>query len=380
MSKLGIVIFFFLPLGLFAQKDTARKVDANFLFNYYDQDGGHSAVTGGRGTQELQDVAGKMVIKVEMDSVTQFYTSLSVNRYSSASTDRIDSRLSSASARDYHAEINMGYEKKKNKKLSTGGSFYGAVESDYISMGVGCSLKRKEVKQGTYSLKLKGYYDSWILIYPEELRRENFRMAPTDKRYSVNLMQEYSWNISKRASAVLTLDLTWQNGMLSTPFHRVYFKDTTAVSIEQLPKNRFKVPLGIELNAFLSDFLILKTKMRLYSDNFGIDAFTGKINPVFLVSKSLSIAPFYRYHIQSSSKYFNPFAQNQFSEKYYSSDYDLSAINSNNFGLRVKYNPSYGVLGKNRLGWKNIGIKYSNYSRSDGLKANIIGINCTFEW
>jgi hypothetical protein len=118
----------------------------------------------------------------------------------------------------------------------------------------------------------------------------------------------------------------------------------------------------------------------LYSDNFGIDAFTGKINPVFLVSKSLSIAPFYRYHIQSSSKYFNPFAQNQFSEKYYSSDYDLSAINSNNFGLRVKYNPSYGVLGKNRLGWKNIGIKYSNYSRSDGLKANIIGINCTFEW
>ena len=380
MNRLLCSILVSLSGVCFAQTDSTDKVDANFIFNYYEQDGNHSAVTGGRGTQELQDIAGKLVVKVEMDSVNTLFTSLSINKYSSASTDRIDSRLSSASARDYHMELGIGFEKKKNDKLSTGGSFYGAVESDYVSLGLGYSLKRKDVKRGTYTLKIKGFYDSWILVYPEEIRREYFRMAPTDKRYSINFAQGYSWNVSKKMKAKLSLDLTWQHGMLATPFHRVYFLDTVAVGIEQLPENRLKIPVGLETNTYLSDLVILKTKVRLYADNFGVNAFTGNISPVLLVSKSMSLAPFYRYHVQSGSKYFNTFAKNVFNDSYYTSDYDLSGFSSNSFGVTLKYNPVYGVLGKNRMGWKNIGIRYSNYSRSDGLAANIIGLNCGFVW
>ena len=381
MIRVFAIILMLFSYAGFAQSDTTvRKVDANFVFNYYEQDGNHSAVTGGRGTQELQDIAGKLILKIDMDSVHTLLTSLSVNRYSSASTDRIDSRLSSASARDYHLELGVGFEKKKNEKLSTGGSFYGAVESDYISLGLGYSLKRKKVKKGTYTLKVNGFYDSWILIYPEEIRRENFRMAPTDKRYSINLSQGFAWNVSRRVNAKILLDLTWQNGMLATPFHRVYFEDTAAIGIEQLPENRFKIPVGLESNAFLADYLILKTKVRLYTDNFGVNAFTGNISPVLLVSRAISIAPFYRYHVQSSSRYFNTFSNNRFEDRYVTSDYDLSGFNSNSFGITLKYNPLYGILGKNKLGWKNIGLRYTNYSRSDGLAANIVGINCGFVW
>ena len=241
---LPLIFFLLLGFNAFTQSDSSKKVDVNFLFNYYDQEGDHSAVTGGKGTQELQDVAGKIVMKVNLDSASTLFTGLSLNRYSSASTDRIDSRLSSASAIDYHLEVNVGYEKRINDKLTKGGNFYSAVESDYISMGLGYSLKRKKVKNGTYGLKINGFYDSWIIIYPEELRRANFRMVHTDKRYSLNLSQSYTWNMSRRMKASFNLDLTWQSGLLSTPFHRVYFSDTAAVSVEQLPGNRIKIPVG----------------------------------------------------------------------------------------------------------------------------------------
>lgn len=377
---LPLIFFLLLGFNAFTQSDSSKKVDVNFLFNYYDQEGDHSAVTGGKGTQELQDVAGKIVMKVNLDSASTLFTGLSLNRYSSASTDRIDSRLSSASAIDYHLEVNVGYEKRINDKLTKGGNFYSAVESDYISMGLGYSLKRKKVKNGTYGLKINGFYDSWIIIYPEELRRANFRMVHTDKRYSLNLSQSYTWNMSRRMKASFNLDLTWQSGLLSTPFHRVYFSDTAAVSVEQLPGNRIKIPVGFQWNYFATDYLILRTKARLYQDNFGINALTVEASPVFLVNNYLSIAPFYRYHTQSESKYFNSFAQNRFNDDYYTSDYDLSGFRSTKYGVEVKYNPLYGVLGKNRLGMKNIGFRYSRFSRSDGLEAHIFGLNCGFVW
>lgn len=377
---MSMILFLLATANGMAQQDTARKVDVNFLFNYYEQDGNHSAVTGGTGTQKLGDKAGKIQLIVDMDTVNTLTTSLSLNRYTSASTDRIDSRLSSASAEDYHLELQVDYDKKKNDSLSVGGSFFSSVESDYISMGLGYHLRRKKVKNGTYTMRLNGFYDSYILIYPEELRNADFRMAPTDKRYTLNLSQSYNWFMSKRINAGITLDLTWQNGMLGTPFHRVYFKDTSAVSIEQLPENRFKVPLGFQINYFASDYLILKGRARLYTDDFGIQAMTLEAQPVFLLSNYLSLSPFYRFHSQSAAKFFNPYAENSFEDLYYTSDYDLAALKTHKYGVQMKYKPLYGVLGKDKLGWKSVGLRYSKYSRSDGLEASTLSFAFGFVW
>lgn len=380
LKTLLIVLILLAAANVIAQQDTSRNVDVNFLFNYYEQDGNHSAVTGGKGTQELQDKAGKIQLIVDMDTNSTLATSLSLNRYSSASTDRIDSRLSSASAEDYHLELQVDYDKKKNDSLTTGGSFFSSVESDYISIGLGYHLRRKKVKNGTYSMRLNGYYDSYILIYPEELRQAEFRMAPTDKRYTLNFSQSYNWYMSRKISAGITLDLAYQNGMLGTPFHRVYFNDTSAVSIEQLPENRWKLPLSFQVNYFALDYLILKGNVRLYKDDFGINAITLQAQPVFLLNNYLSLSPFYRYHKQSASIFFNPFAENTFNDAYYTSDYDLAALETHKYGLQVKYKPLYGVLGKDKFGWKSVGLRYSQYSRSDGLEASTVSFAFGFVW
>ncbi|MEM6803700.1 MAG: hypothetical protein AAF696_20010, partial [Bacteroidota bacterium] len=76
------------------------EVDVNFLFNYYKQDGIHAAVTGGKGTEELEDQDVSMIVIVPLDTLTNLDVKVGFNHYSSASTDRIDSRLSTASAKD----------------------------------------------------------------------------------------------------------------------------------------------------------------------------------------------------------------------------------------------------------------------------------------
>jgi len=93
------------------------------------------------------------------------------------------------------------------------------------------------------------------------------------------------------------------------------------------------------LNTFARDYLILKTNTRVYTDDFGVNAFTLELKPVFLLSNSFSVAPLFRCHIQSASKYFNPYAENNFNDNYYTSDYDLSALDSKKYGISLKYHP-----------------------------------------
>ena len=109
-------------------------VDVNFLFNYYEQEGDHSAVTGGIGTQELKDREARITALIPLDSSTRIQVQAHINNYTSASTDRIDSRLSSASLKDNHATIILGYEQQHLVKGYTWGVSAGyGIESDYIS-------------------------------------------------------------------------------------------------------------------------------------------------------------------------------------------------------------------------------------------------------
>lgn len=376
-----ILLFTFISFSFlsFGQKKE-RKVDVNFALNYYDQNGENSAVEGGRGTQKLDDLAARTIIAIDLDSANKFSLNMGLSQYSSASTDRINNNLSSASSSDSRIDLEMAYTRKVNDSLTRGFSLFASKEYDVTSFGIGGNLKRAKVKYGTYGVSLNGIVDAWQLIYPDELRSTTFKEAPTSVRTTIVLKQTYKWSISKRTNAALNFDFTFQNGLLSTPFHRVYFNNNPSVAIEQLPEQRLKFPLGLQVNTFATGFLILKTNTRLYTDDFGVNAFTLELKPVFLISKSLSVAPLFRYHVQSASKYFNPFEQNDFNDNFYTSDYDLSAFNSQKIGFLMKYHPLYGILGKNRLGWKNIAFQYSNYTRSDGLKASIVGITTGFSF
>jgi len=181
---------------------------------------------------------------------------------------------------------------------------------------------------------------------------------------------------------------------LATPFHRVYFDDginttsldeiSTIISSkvrrrEFLPDSRIKIPIALRFHYYLNSTFILRGFYRYYYDDFGIIGNTYEIEVPVRFSKAIAFYPFYRYHTQTAADYFAPFGEHQLTDKYYTSDYDLSNFESNYVGLGFKYAPLFGIfqnaMSKKRMfKFKSINLRYANYNRSDGLNSYLISM------
>jgi hypothetical protein len=395
-GMLTLTVLLLFPLLIWSQtqnQDTVQlfkpdlPVDVNFLLNYYEQDGIHSAVTGGTGTEELTDRAAKIIVNVPLDTSTSYHINASINHYTSASTDNIDTYVSSASRRDSRAVFVLGYDKtRKNGRQSWGIAGGGSLESDYISSFVtGKWAQISENGNQELALQAQAYFDTWVVIFPEELRAPGLASVPTDKRRSFNLAATWSTVINKRLQASFSGELVFQQGLLSTPFHRVYFADESMPKIEKLPTIRLKYPLGVRLNYYAMDFLILRFYYRFYYDSFQILAHTASLETPFKLGPFLSIYPYYRFHWQGAAAYFAPFQQHLSTAEFYTSDYDLSGFYSQKYGIGFSYSPIYGVFRyKQKNGrvsmLKSIDLRYANYRRSDGLGSAALSLDLGFSF
>lgn len=288
------------------EESAAAGVDMNFLFGYYNQDGEHSAVTGGIGTEELTDRDFRFVFNIALDSIRSLNVTTGVNYYSSASTDKIDSKISSASRVDVRAQVNLTYTQAQPKKgTSYSIGWGGSTESDYISTSLNVGWNSASpYRIGEWNIRAQAFFDNWVLIFPEELRKPSTELPSTDKRRSYSFSATYQQALTVKLQGSLSGEIIYQNGLLSTPFHRTYFLEQDTAKIEKLPSSRIKIPLSFRLNYFLSDFLVLRSFFRYYQDDIGIQAFTTSFEPRFKTSPFFSFYPFYRYHFQTDSDYF----------------------------------------------------------------------------
>lgn len=188
---------------------------------------------------------------------------------------------------------------------------------------------------------------------------------------------------------MINTDVTYQHGILNTPFHRVYFNDgitneeNKTVGVETLPRERFKFAVGIHYNYFLSNKIITRLSYRYYIDTFGLDAHTFNIELPFKVTPTISLIPFFRYYTQNKSNYFKPYGTHEVNSKYYTSDYDLSNFSSFKRGIAIRLSPPKGIFRiqfskKSRLKMHSFEFRYSNYERTTGLKANNYALGTKF--
>jgi len=392
------------------QNDSRKKVkkseadykdtEVNFLFNYYEQDGDHSPVTGGVGTEELDNIAPTFVVHIPMDSISSLHLNFGVDFYSSASTDNIDyfdGNTSSASSSDVRAHFNALY----NRDLLKSGNSYSilagvSVEYDVTSLSFGGSYTINS-KDKNRSLSLDGLYmnDTWNLLYPLE-KRDGTEWLKDDTRSTMKFGLSYSQVINKRLQALFSAEVVSQSGLLSTPFHRVFFDDVDGIPfddlrefshVEMLDDNRLKIPISMRWNYYLSDFMRLRTFYRFYTDNWGITAHTASIELPMQVSQSLIASPFFRYHTQTAADDFYEFGQASSTQtpEFYTSDYDLSDLSSYKIGLGLQYSPVMGLgnfkspFRKNKLAqFKSIGLRTAYYDRSDGLNAWLVSLDFAF--
>ena len=395
----------------------------DIIGGYYQQAGTHGAVEGGQGTQQLTDVSPTIIVNVPLDTVSRLSVNVGADFYASASTDRIDFALSTPSAHDVRIHGDFGYSREQKAKGTIWGVGVGvSKEYDYLSFNVAGSFA-KTSQDGNRQLSLAGqvFLDQVTLITPIELRDPGSSRGKsqygTDTRQTYNFTATYSQVLSKRLQAAISTELVSQNGLLSTPFHRVYFRDNpaqntiptlndnfiprfpTAARIENLPRARFKYPVSLRLNYYASDLVQVRGFYRFYNDNFGIRAHTFELELPVKVTPFFVAYPFYRYHTQTAATYFAPFAQHAIADEFYTSDYDLAAFAAHKVGLGLRYSPVYGigrfhVPGKNAQGlprimrFKSLDLRYAHYQQTGAttysagnradLVANIISFDLGF--
>jgi len=374
------------------------ETEVDILGSYYQQNGDHSAVEGGIGSQQLTDVAPTILLNVPLDSTTRLAANVGIDYYASASSDKIDQVLSSPSASDvrYHADFGLSHT-LADKLTTVGGGLGVSKEYDYLSFNFVGSWARTS-RDGNRQLSLSGqaFIDKITLITPAELRPGGTRNHSygSDSRQSFTLSAVYAQVLSKRLQASVSIEPVVQRGLLSTPFQRVYFFDSspalgtpgqlgTALA-EALPRLRYKYPASLRLTYYATDLVQLRGFYRFYNDNFGIRAHTFEVEVPVKVSPFFTVYPFYRYHTQTAADYFAPYLAHSVTDDYYTSDYDLSAFSAHKAGLGLRYAPLYGLgrfktpFGHGITKFKSLDLRYGYYRQSTGLTANVVSFDLSF--
>ena len=359
------------------QYQNIDKTEIEALYSYYTQDGKHSAVTGGQGTEKLNVHAVSLKAKHYLSQKFELNWKAGVDVITSASTDKIDYVLTSASRVDRRifADLNFSIH-TKNKSFITIGTGVSA-ESDYLSIPARINYRSNETANGSqWNVSLDAAFDDlrWgrfnpdfyspvRLVYPIELRSTDW--FKNYRRHSYNLMSSYSILISKKSQLALFAGMSLQEGLLSTPFHRIYLTNGNTV-IEKLPSQRIKIPLALQMNSFISSQFILKQNVGVYKDNFEINAISLEEELSWKANRNMYLSIFSRAYAQTASTYFKKKGEHHANDSFYTSDFDLSKFTSLNTGIEFFIHPlSAGKI--NMI--KGIGFRASYYKRSDGLWA-----------
>jgi Protein of unknown function (DUF3570) len=388
--------------GAFAQTKNTDSVyksrplkleEVNLISSYYNQNGNNSAVTGGIGTEKLTDIANVIDLKLVGYDYKLRKHSLTIeaglDTYTSASSDMVDLKAnSSASSHDFRFYPSVAWDMENEKtgnNVGLNASF--SKEFDYTSFGIGASFNKKSKNNNReFGIKAQAYLDKVSLVYPNELipaattsgasSSHGESRYPKTSRNTFSSSLSYSQVVNKNFQLMFLLDLVSQNGYLSLPFHRVYFKDGS-VHLENLPNTRFKIPVGLRANYFLGDKIILRTFYRYYKDDWGLNSHTIDLETAIKITPFFSVTPFYRFYNQTAIKYYAAYKLHTAAEQYSTSNPDLSKFNSNFFGAGFRFAPPKNILGINHFSM--LELRYGHYNRTNGLNSNAVSLNLKFK-
>jgi hypothetical protein len=384
-----------------------RLDEINLVSSYYKQDGNHSAITGGIGTEKVTDVSNGIDLKFvwlgQNYNKNTLSAGLGIDHHTSASSAYVTTTGNGKKdGTRVYPSLDWTLENAKSGNTFGLGTYYSS-EYNYKSFGadVHFSIKTAD-KSGEFGAKLQGYFDHVTLIYPSELVASLSPAAPagatyittasgntvlssgggsssglaTSPRNTYTAALSYTQIINSRLQISLLGDVVAQHGYLSLPFHRVYF-NTGKDTIEKLPSSRFKLPIGIRANYFLGDNIILRSYYRYYTDNWGSHSNTANLEVSYKITPFFSISPFYRYYTQTAAKYFAPYGTHIETETYYTSNFEYAKFNSQFYGVGFRVAPPAGVFGWQSL--HELELRYGHYTQTTQLTSDVVSLSLGFK-
>ncbi|MFK7776014.1 MAG: DUF3570 domain-containing protein [Saprospiraceae bacterium] len=406
------------------KKRVLENREMDILSSYYIQDGENAAVSGGSGTEELTDFTATYILAIPLNDDDVLTIDAGISAYTSASSSNVDpfddgpadafQASTGASGGDLWINVNGSYSHSsddRNTVWSAKASL--SNEYDYFSIGVGGSLTKLFNEKNTeLSVSANAYFDNWTTIYPYELRpfeagenglndelftsntiTGNTNYAPifneieSTNRNSYSLGLGFSQILHKNVQASFALDVVQQQGLLSTPFQRVYFSDVAgsfiddfqlADAIEKLPDSRFKVAIGGRLNWYLNEYFSLRSYYRFYSDDWGITSHTASLEVPIKITRKFTLYPSYRFYNQTAADYFKPYQTALSTDEFYTSDYDLSEFSANQFGFGITYTDIFTKAHIRKWGLKSVDLKFYQYDRNSSFSSSIITLGVKF--
>jgi hypothetical protein len=403
-------------------KPVKLKLDEiNLVSSYYDQTADKSAVMGGRtdykGNGDVTDFANGLDITfIGWDKKQRKNTlsaGLGIDYHTAASQAYVDSNGTSRNnGTRIYPTISWGRDNFRKGTSFGMGMYYSAEHNYYHSVGINAFVSKRTKNNGEFLLKVVGFFDQIKMIYPTEFAPVNSIQVSSPKdsvyyitsasgntysfiyqngqvvsknstltdlsskrRNTLTASLSFSQVINQRMQGSVELDMVYQNGYLGLPFHRVFY-NTGKDTIERLPTQRFKIPVGFRLNYFLGDNLIIRSYYRFYMDSWGIFSNTLDLEMPIKITPFFSISPFYRFYTQTAATYFKPYMYHTEDEKYFTSNYALAAFWSNMFGSGIRLAPPRGIFAKEL---RIIELRYAHYMQAVGLNANIITLNLVFK-
>lgn len=397
------------------KKRVLETAELQILTSYYQQDGNNAAVSGGIGTEYLTDIHPTIIYAVPLSADDVLTVNVGVSAYTSASSSNVNpfdggqpanpfQASSGASQGDNWTNATLSYSHSSDDRNTVwSANLSGSAEYDYTSVGFGGSYTRIMNQKNTeLTLKANAFIDGWSAIYPSELRpfdggdgladrffnrnivTGNVAYAPTFRRLeqtgrqSYNLGVNFTQILSRSLQGTLSFDAVQQNGLLSTPFQRVYFADVEnsfieefalADDIERLPNTRTKFALGGRLHAYLNEQIVVRSFLRYYTDDWGINSVTANVEVPIKVSRKFTLRPAYRYYTQTAADYFAGFDEHLSTSEFYTSDFDLSKFTANQYSFGITYTDILTSTKLWRFGLKSVDLTFSSYERDNGFTA-----------
>jgi hypothetical protein len=347
-------------------------VDGEFLFNYYDQDGDHSPVTGGLGTEALQVVSPVIVARWRLNDRWSLNASFGIDQITSASTDNIDDDVSSASRVDQRSfttvEVARTFE---NQTVGISAGF--SNEYDYRSFMAGGRWTRDfNVRNTTVAASARYYSDQVMLIGIDGSGDDDD--VPSTGRQTTDFSLALTQVLGRRTVGTIEAGWTLQRGFLSTPFHEVVLAPTPGVFsevrvAERLPSARDRRAIGVRANHALTDWLVQRGGYRFYNDTFGITAHSIETETHVRVpaADEMWVFPILRFHRQTASDYFGLPGTQSVDTTFLTADRDLSRFTSWRYGGGWKWVGAGGrTLGP--LPFRSLEARFTVYDRDDGLR------------
>jgi hypothetical protein len=408
--------------------------EINLVTSYYTQNGTHSAVTGGGtsilgvgthaitlpGSEQLNDFSNMLELKLvgygETGNKHTILAGLGIDHHTAASQKWISpSGASKPEGTRVYPSVNWTVENTDKGTEFGLGSYY-SHEYNYTSFALDGHFGFKNKTGGEFGVKASAYLDKVSLIYPSDdstifktgtnnittplddfiiktnasrttayyggsSSQSEKQSIPTTARNTYTASFNYAQVINKSVQMAVLFDIVKQDGFLSLPFHRVIFNNHLE-RIEKLPSSRTKLPIGLRLNYFMGDDVIIRSYYRYYTDDWGLTAHTASIEVPYKINPFLSVSPFYRYYTQTATKYFAPLYQHKVDaignpvDTYFTSNYASSAFSSNYLGLGLRSAPPGGFPNTYLASFE---IRYGHYVQTTDLNSNVISLHFTLK-